>query len=153
LDKNISSSCRFFKWQIGLEGICFLIKKKFPTWEAGKNFLVKVIYFIQEIFYNTNYLKEPDSLNPDLAKVASEDLKKFENEVKPFTKKSNDEKYEIKNKNSSLKFSTFNKHHQLILDKIFKQNKEVNTYDRIEDFKNWFMNNFMEIIQNNENNK
>ena len=61
--------------------------------------------------------------------------------------KSVSEKYNDKNKNSSLKFSEFNKYHQLILDKILRQNKEVNTYDRIEDFKNWFMNNFMEIIQ------
>jgi len=66
-----------------------------------------------------------------------------------FTQISYDDRYEIKNKNSSLKFSNFNKYHQLILDKILKQNKEVNTYDRIEDFKNWFMNNFMETIQNN----
>jgi hypothetical protein len=87
----------------------------------------------------------------DLAKLARENPEKFEFEVLPFNKKSNDEKFESKNKNSSLKFSGFNKYHQLILDKIFKQNKEVNTYDRIEDFKNWFMNNFMEIIQNNEN--
>jgi hypothetical protein len=92
-------------------------------------------------------------VNPDLARIARDEPQKFDLEVKPFTKKSNDEKFEIKNKNSSLKFSNFNKYHQLILDKIFKQNKEVNTYDRIEDFKNWFMNNFMEIIQNNENNK
>lgn len=49
-----------------------------------------------------------------------------------------------------MKFCEFNKYHQLILDKILKQNKDVNTYDRIEDFKNWFMNNFMEIIQKRE---
>jgi hypothetical protein len=77
-------------------------------------------------------------------------MTRFENEIKPFTQKSNSERYENKNKNSSIKFSSFDKYHQLILDKIFKQNKEVNTYDRIEDFKNWFLNNFMEIIQNNE---
>ena len=54
------------------------------------------------------------------------------------------------NNNSSLKFLEYNKYHQLILDKILKQNKDVTTYDRIEDFKNWFMNNFMEIIQKRE---
>ena len=51
---------------------------------------------------------------------------------------------------SSMKFSEFNKYHKLILDKILNQNKDLSTADRIEDFKNWFMNNFMEIIQNYE---
>ena len=49
-----------------------------------------------------------------------------------------------------MKFSEFNRYHKLILDKILKQNKDLSTADRIEDFKNWFMNNFMEIIQNYE---
>jgi len=81
----------------------------------------------------------------------TENPTKFETDVIKFSKISFEERYETKNQNSSLKFSKFNKYHQLILDKILKQNKDVNTYDRIEDFKNWFMNNFMEIIQNNEN--
>jgi hypothetical protein len=75
----------------------------------------------------------------------------FDPEIKKFTRISFDERFENKNNNSSLKFSPFNQYHQLILDKILKQNKDVSTYDRIEDFKNWFMNNFMEIIQNNDN--
>jgi hypothetical protein len=78
------------------------------------------------------------------------DPQQFEKDVSKICKKSYDERYESKNKNSSLKFSKFNKYHQLILDKILKQNKDVNTYDRIEDFKNWFINNFMEIIQSGE---
>jgi hypothetical protein len=78
------------------------------------------------------------------------DPEQYEKDVSKICKKSYEERYESKNKNSSLKFSKFNKFHQLILDKILKQNKDVNTYDRIEDFKNWFMNNFMEIIQSGE---
>ncbi len=74
----------------------------------------------------------------------------FDLEIKKYSKISYEERFENKN-NTSLKFSPFNQYHQLILDKILKQNKDVSTYDRIEDFKNWFMNNFMEIIQNNEN--
>lgn len=130
----------------------FIIKKqkKFPNWEAGKNFIVKVIYFVQEIFYNPNFLQETDSYNPILGKMVIENSNQFEQEVSKLSKKSFEERFENKNKNSSLKFSKFDKYHQLILDKILKQNKDVNTYDRIEDFKNWFMNNFMEIIQNNE---
>lgn len=115
-------------------------------WEPGKSFIVKVIYFIQEIFNNPNYFKE-SSKNSNEDKAKSE----FDPEIKKFTRISFDERFENKNNNSSLKFSPFNQHHQLILDKILKQNKDVSTYDRIEDFKNWFMNNFMEVIQNNEN--
>lgn len=85
-----------------------------------------------------------------MSKIIVEDSEKFQGEVCKLSKKSFDERFDLKNKNSSLKFAQFNKYHQLILDKILKQNKDVNTYDRIEDFKNWFMNNFMEIIQNNE---
>jgi hypothetical protein len=75
----------------------------------------------------------------------------FEIEMKNSASMSFNHRFENNNKTSSLKFSPFNQYHQLILDKILKQNKDVSTYDRIEDFKNWFMNNFMEIIQNNEN--
>ena len=49
-----------------------------------------------------------------------------------------------------VKFSQFNRYHKLILDKILKHNKDLSTAYRIEDFKNWFMNNFMEIIRNYE---
>jgi hypothetical protein len=101
---------------------------------------VKVIYFIQEIFYNLNEIQEKETLNDE----------NFQSEIKKSATKSFEERYDNKGKDSSLKFSPFNKYHQLILDKILKQNKDVSTYDRIEDFKNWFMNNFMEIIQNNE---
>ncbi len=85
-----------------------------------------------------------------MTKVMTENPTKFESDVKKFCKISFEERYETKNQNSSLKFSKFSKYHQLILDKILKQNKDINTYDRIEDFKNWFMNNFMEIIQSSE---
>ncbi len=89
--------------------------------------------------------------NPDKPKNENiSDSEQLQKDIGKFSKKSFDERYESKNKNSSLKFSKFNKYHQLILDKILKQNKDINTYDRIEDFKNWFMNNFMEIIQSGE---
>ena len=109
--------------------------------------MVKVIYFIHDIFYDENYFVDKDSFNPEIANLFLDNPEGFEKEVFSSAMKSVSEKYNDKNKNSSLKFSEFNKYHQLILDKILRQNKEVNTYDRIEDFKNWFMNNFMEIIQ------
>ena len=105
-----------------------------------------MIYFIHEIFHNTNLIEEIESDKNSLLF----NLDQYEKDANKFSKKSFDERYESRNKNSSLKFSKFNKYHQLILDKILKQNKEINTYDRIEDFKNWFMNNFMEIIQSSE---
>ena len=70
-------------------------------------------------------------------------------EIIKCVKKSVEDRF-VNKENSSIKFSEFTKYHQLILDKILKQNKEISTYDRIEDFKNWFMNNFMEIIPNAE---
>jgi hypothetical protein len=129
------------------------LSKKFPQWEPGKSFIVKVIYHIQEIFYNSSYLYEKDSFNKDIVKNFTSQESKYDEELQRITKTAYEERFELKNENSSLKFSQFNKYHQLILDKILKQNKDVNTFDRIEDFKNWFMNNFMEIIQNNENQK
>ncbi len=125
----------------------YYFQKKFPTWEAGKNFIVKVIYFIHEIFHNTNIIEELETSKKNPIPF---DQEQFEKDVSKISKKAFEERYDAKNKNSSLKFSKFNKFHQLILDKILKQNKEINTYDRIEDFKNWFMNNFMEIIQSGE---
>ena len=77
--------------------------------------------------------------------ITPEILKKVEACVNESIQK----KYEY-TPDSSMKFSEFNRYHRLILDKILKQNKDLSTADRIEDFKNWFMNNFMEIIQNYE---
>lgn len=93
---------------------------------------------------------EKESFNPSLADLFTENPPEFDKEISKITKKTFNERYVNTNNNSSMKFFKFNKYHQLILDKILKQNKEVNTYDRIEDFKNWFMNNFMEIIQKKE---
>lgn len=93
---------------------------------------------------------EKESFNPNLANLFIENPNQFDQEVGKISKKSFNQRFVNTNNNSSMKFFENNKYHQLILDKILKQNKEVNTYDRIEDFKNWFMNNFMEIIQKKE---
>ena len=115
------------------------LSEKFPKWEPVKCFLVRVIYYIQEIFKLEEYYKKKnEEITPEIQKKVSACVKesiekKFENSPK-----------------SSMKFSEFNKYHKLILDKILNQNKDLSTADRIEDFKNWFMNNFMELIQNDD---
>ena len=150
---NVEPTVEFFSKMyhplINQNGILDL-KKKFPIWEPGKCFLVKVIYYIQDIFYNPIYFnKNHESKNSDLS---NEEQNKITQSVNESIKNcyTND-------KESSIQFSKKDKSHQLILDKLLKQNKEISTYDRIEDFKNWFMNNFMELIQNtnskNENSK
>jgi hypothetical protein len=102
------------------------------------------------LFYDENYYMEKESFNPNLASLFKENPNEFDQEVSKISKKSFNQLFVNTNNNSSMKFFEYNKYHQLILDKILKQNKEVNTYDIIEDFKNWFMNNFMEIIQKKE---
>ena len=115
------------------------LSEKFPKWEASKCFLVRVIYYIEEIFKIEEYYKNKNqTITPEIKK-----------KVELCIKESNERKYE-NIPNSSMKFAQYNKYHGLILDKILKQNKDLSTADRIEDFKNWFMNNFMEIIQNYE---
>ncbi len=84
------------------------------------------------------YKKKNEVITPEIQKKVSDCVKE-----------SIEKKYESM-PGSSMKFSEFNKYHKLILDKILNQNKDLSTADRIEDFKNWFMNNFMEIIQNYE---
>ena len=115
------------------------LSEKFPKWEPIKCFLVRVIYYIQEIFkLDEYYRRKKVPITPEIKK-----------RVEACVKESIDNKYE-NTPDSSMKFSQFNRYHKLILDKILKQNKDLSTADRIEDFKNWFMNNFMEIIQNYE---
>ena len=115
------------------------LSEKFPKWEPAKCFLVRVIYYIQEIFKLEEYFKKKNEvITPDIQK-----------KVEACVKESIDKKYDYITE-SSMQFSQYNKYHKLILDKILKQNKDLSTADRIEDFKNWFMNNFMEIIQNYE---
>ena len=115
------------------------LSEKFPKWEPAKCFLVRVIYYIEEIFKLEEYYKKKnEEITPEIQK-----------NVEACVKESIEKKYEY-TPDSSMKFSHFNRYHKLILDKILKQNKDLSTADRIEDFKNWFMNNFMEIIQNYE---
>lgn len=78
--------------------------------------------------------------------MAKEENEKFVELITKMTIKSRESRFENKNE-SSIQFSEFNNSHQLILDKILNQNKDIDTYDRIEDFKNWFINNFMEKLQ------
>lgn len=106
---------------------------------------MKVIYYIQEIFYNPIYLKISSSDEEEISQEMIDEINKN-------VKMSIENRF-VNPPNSSIKFSEHTKYHELILDKILKQNKEISTYDRIEDFKNWFMNNFMEILQNNESQK
>lgn len=115
------------------------LSKRFPKWEPGKCFLVRVIYYIQDLFCQEELFKKKNeeidiNTKSKIDKCVKESIeKRFQNQP-----------------DSSIKFSEYTKYHQLILDKILKQNKALSTCDRIEDFKNWFMNNFMEIIQNYE---
>jgi len=96
------------------------------NWEIGKNFIVQILYFIQNLFYEVSYLQDVNSFNPTAANLFNEYPKKFEEEVSKYSKKSFEERFENRNNNSSIKFSKHNaKYHQIILDKILKQNKEV----------------------------
>ena len=115
------------------------LSKKFPKWEPIKCFLVRVIYYIQDLFYSEELIKKNDE------NISDKDIK----EIQKCVKESIDKKFENA-PDTSIKFSKYHRYHQLILDRILGQNKDMSTCDRIEDFKNWFMNNFMEIIQNYE---
>lgn len=101
------------------------ISKKFPVWEPGKNFILQILYFIQNIFFDRNYLQEENSFNNSAAKLFQDDIKKFEEEVSKYCRTSYNNRFDTANKDVSLKFSKFNNLHELILNKILKQNKEV----------------------------
>ena len=115
------------------------LSQKFPKWEPIKCFLVRVIYYIQDLFYSEELLKKKNE------NINDADIK----EIEACVKESIDKRFDNA-PDTSIKFSKYHRYHQLILDRILKQNKDVSTCDRIEDFKNWFMNNFMESIQNYE---
>lgn len=77
------------------------------------------------MFFDKTFLQEENSFNTAAGKLYQDDLKKFEEEVSKYTRASYNNRFENPNKEVSLKFSKFNSIHQLILDKILKQNKEV----------------------------
>ena len=82
------------------------LSEKFPKWEPAKCFLVRVIYYIQEIFKLDEYYKRKNEvITPEIQK-----------RVEACVKESIDKKYE-NNPDSSMKFSQFNRYHKLILDK------------------------------------
>ena len=89
------------------------LTEKFPKWEPVKCFLVRVIYYIQEIFKLEEYYKKKNEvITPEIQKKVSDCVQQ-----------SIEHKYESM-PGSSMKFSEFNKYHKLILDKILNQNKE-----------------------------
>ena len=84
------------------------------------------MYFIQNLFYEITYFQDNNSLNVNAANLYNDNPKKFEEEVAKYTKKSFEERYENRNNSSSIKFSKQNvRYHQIILEKILKQNKDV----------------------------
>lgn len=110
------------------------LSMEFANWNANKNFLVKVIYYIHDIFEEKKYLMTEE--------MSSDKIQ----EISECVKESISRRYENK-ENCSIKFSEYNPLHQLILNKILNQDKDISTYEKMENFKNWFMNNFMEILQ------
>lgn len=51
-----------------------------------------------------------------------------------------------KTESASVNFSQPKEQHKMILKKILEQDQEIDLVDRVEEFKNWFMNNFSEQI-------
>lgn len=87
---------------------------------------MQILYFIQNLFYEISYLQDNNSFNVIAANLFNDNPKKFEEEVAKYCRKSFEDRFENKNLNSSIKFSKHNaKYHQIILDKILKQNKDV----------------------------
>jgi hypothetical protein len=150
-DMNTIDSA-FMKSKI-FKGMEFVFKQVDTSKVTGKTYLPIFINEALSNVYGDNDKGEPNVYqafrNSDNLEER-EDQSYYEMKVLKSSQTSFEDRYKSTNASSPLKFSSFTKYHQLILDKILKQNKDINTYDRIEDFKNWFTNNFMEIIQSSE---
>ena len=118
---------------------------KFSNWESGKNYTIQVIYFIQEIFYEEAYFLEDNSFNPNLAVLAKENFPEFVKRARQQNDVIYSKRFE-NIENSSIVFTKFNEDHQTIKNKILGNQTDVDQVDRIDDFKNWFVNNFSEHI-------
>lgn len=127
-------------------------QKKFSNWESGKNYTIQIIYYIQEIFYEESYFCDESSYNPHIASLYKENIESFIEEVRKSISINDKNKYETKDR-SVFVFSEYNDSHKLIKDKIINSDNEVDMYDKIEEFKNWFANNFSEQIIKSQNQK
>jgi hypothetical protein len=126
------------------------LKKAFPSWDSGKNYTIQIIYFIDNMFYDENCLIEENSYNPSIGLLAKDNFEDYLTKMTDLVKSNIANIYE-ENDSSSIKFQKFNDNHKQILEKITKQDQDLNLADRIDDFKNWFLNNFYEqIIKSNK---
>lgn len=115
------------------------------NWESGKNYSIQVVYFIQELFYDEAVLTDESSYNPSIAHMAKENYEGFLTVIKNDNEENLKTRFD-KTEKTSIVFSNFDENHQLIKNKILSQDNDIDTFDRIEDFKNWFTNNFSEQI-------
>lgn len=57
------------------------IKYLFNSWEAGKNFILQILYKIKDIFINPDYFQINDSFNIEAGNLFKNDYIEFENKV------------------------------------------------------------------------
>ena len=85
-----------------------------------------------------------------IAQLVKNDFDKFLDKISTMLKENQTERFNKTSDSSSIKFSQNKEHHDMILKKILEQDKEIDLVDRVEEFKNWFVNNFSEQILKKE---
>lgn len=120
------------------------LTKKFTKWESGKNYSIQIIYFLQEIFYQESFLTDDSSFNPTIAYLAKQDFKSFSEKIKILIDENNKNKFKKEDK-SLINFDS-NINSEEIKDRLLNKNKDLDPIDRIEEFKNWFFNNFTDQL-------
>lgn len=127
------------------------LTKKFTKWESGKNYSIQLIYFLQELFYQESFLTDDTSFNPTVAYNAKQDFKSFSDKIKLLVEENNKNKNK-KDEKSLINFD-LNVNNEEIKDRLLNKNKDLDPIDRIEEFKNWFFNNFTDqLLRKTSNN-
>ena len=103
------------------------------------------------MFIDSSFFKSEESLNPKAGQMFVKSLNKFKEKAKLCVEKSKEKAYEPEEK-SSINFTKNNKFQEVIMSKLVGQEGEQDLNDRVSDFKNWFYNNFMEMIKKNQEN-
>lgn len=124
-----------------------LKESKFEIWQPGKNFIVNILYFVKNIFYDPTYLQQQTSYNSNLGKIFLENIEEYKKEIRSCT-----EEREVYNSivTTNNKFYNSKQIHKDLIEKFSNNiNSELQPSDKLQEMKKWFFEDYIPKIKNN----
>eukprot|EP00743_Colponemidia_sp_Colp-15_P004435 GILK01004782.1.p1 GENE.GILK01004782.1~~GILK01004782.1.p1 ORF type:complete len:296 (+),score=43.90 GILK01004782.1:85-972(+) len=116
----------------------------FPTWRAGKDYVVLVLAFLKKIFYQKDLFTTRNAPNAHASELYQNNRKEFIEKVEACVRDSVSTVLE-NSPESSIKFAEFNSSHEKIREALLER-QEPTEKEQKEGFFRWFTNVFVDQL-------